>query len=774
MAGEAGARPLLPQTAQLQSYGFVQHPQPREQQRNYVFVDEHNRHKRLKACTRLKLTCVPPTVSYEKDMSGSQTFEVNPPQQYRTVDHVQMYQPSMPPSMPPAAPPGPLPQPGHMSASYSSAFPTYQPPSYVDLSSSQASLPSYNSAAPAAIPNQNYTYPPHQAFDASYQHPAGDLAWNGELGTDSLTEALGQLNIDHTGNLASTQAVEDYEADLPVPQHTSSDYRVRIPQEMFPSEQRALQYFKYFFDNIHPYCPVINRAAFYQQWHTNKDSISALLLEGIFACSSLALEGAQAGTKWLALASKHEDSFKDVARLSTIQAMIILLKAREAVPKRGYYYRSWMTVVSSVLMSQELELHEHLELHRNGIPCGATPSECAEKTRIWHMLFILEIMVGGPQGRRDFRVEADTIDFNEPTNIPGFDEAEFQISRQFTYLIRIAKNIKETNLMWQTLRKRRKDWGLDPAFVAHNQVYVNWIRDLPRDMQIQMPADGSLPWMPSHYIGQLHCYYYLSVIMHHRPQIHFLSDAGDPGWKSHMMLCYNSAKAMCRLQEAIIQKYGLDALSCMQRGISFTIYCVLTCTMLHLAAITAPDPELNSEAPDYFVRHMQILEQCVPHWDMPEMHAQINALREAFSADTSKPFALKPSFPHGSPPAHRASQSPPFPADASAPYGSHAAVSGAAHDVPLDSAPGQVPPASVSYPSSHPITPPISTTDSEPKTDSPVGQQSLVSMGATTAGATGQLIGATGPRVPTSVAPQEQAQWNPTRIFEYVSIAEAK
>lgn len=150
------------------------------------------------------------------------------------------------------------------------------------------------------------------------------------------------------------------------------------------------------------------------------------------------------------------------------------------------------------------------------------------------------------------------------------------------------------------------------------------------------------------------------------------------------------------------------------------------------------------------------------------MHAQINALREAFSADTSKPFALKPSFPHGSPPAHRASQSPPFPADHSAPYGSHAAVSGAAHDVPLDSAPGQVPAASVSFPITHPITPPISATDSEPKTDSPVGQ-SLGSLGATSAGVTGQMIGAAGSRVPTgaSAVPQEQAQWNPTKIFEY-------
>lgn len=77
---------------------------------DYVFVDEHNRHKRLKvmracegcrrrkikcdaattnswpcaACTRLKLNCVPPTVSYEKDPTqpGVHTFELQRPSEY--------------------------------------------------------------------------------------------------------------------------------------------------------------------------------------------------------------------------------------------------------------------------------------------------------------------------------------------------------------------------------------------------------------------------------------------------------------------------------------------------------------------------------------------------------------------------------------------------------------------------------------------------------------------------------------------------------------------
>lgn len=88
----------------------------------------------------------------------------------------------------------------------------------------------------------------------------------------------------------------------------------------------------------------------------------------------------------------------DVPRLSTIQAMLLLLKARESAPKRGYYYRSWMTIKTLVSMAKDLELHEHYDIHKDGHSCGSQPHECITKTRVWQTIFILEMMIGGPQG----------------------------------------------------------------------------------------------------------------------------------------------------------------------------------------------------------------------------------------------------------------------------------------------------------------------------------------------------------------------------------------
>lgn len=145
---------------------------------------------------------------------------------------------------------------------------------------------------------------------------------------------------------------------------------------------------------------------------------------------------------------------------------------------------------------------------------------------------------------------------------------------------------------------------------------------------------------------------------------------------------------------------------------------------------------------------MRILEECIPHWPLPEVQAQVNSLREAFSADITKPFDLKPSFPLGSPSVRNASPI------------NDGAYTQQNHNRPsivdqiLLAAPNQV-----SYNAvlpQQPISPPISTTDEVPKADSPIVQGMA-------------MMGPPGQAAQTVHTPEGyQQQWNPTKIFEYV------
>ncbi|KAF2857300.1 hypothetical protein K470DRAFT_223646 [Piedraia hortae CBS 480.64] len=646
------------------------HSAPTNHTKQYVFVDEYNRHKRLKvmracdgcrkrkircdgalqngpwpcgACVRLKLKCVPPSLDVDEEQQQPTTG------QFTFPATVQGRRPT------PDWPQAPLPAALDVGM-YQAPMLTHPPPR---LDSSLGGDDFFASPyGPSALGYMGATTetPGSSASDAQ------DMNDN----VKELTGQMGDLSIEVTSvapwianekrALEGTPVVE--ENDVLLPPSVSADSTVRVPPEMMPSEERAMQYFHYFFEHVHPYVPVLNREHFYRQWQTSRMQISPLLLEGIFACATRYLEEPIEARKWLALAARHEESFKDVPRLSTIQALLLLTKAREFQPRRGYFYRSWMTVKYMIGMAMDLLLHEHYDNHRGAIRCKKPREECLVLMRIWHTLFGLEILVGAPQGRTDFAIEAETLDFNEPIATPDVNPYEISVSRRTVYMSQVFRNIKQTNKLWQRMRRYKSDWALDPAFVRHNKDLTTWLAQVPSDLQLHYPDDDSAPWLGGdHFVAYIHIYHHLVVIMHHRPQLQALLERRDANFKTHLEECVSSATYLCRVQEALVREFDLDGLNFMQRGINFTIYCALTCMMLHLASITCPDAELNKTGREFFVRQMRILEKCIPSAS-PELKAQINSLREAFSNDISMPFELKPTLGLRSPSMGSQSSSP--------------------------------------------------------------------------------------------------------------------
>jgi hypothetical protein len=146
---------------------------------------------------------------------------------------------------------------------------------------------------------------------------------------------------------------------------------------------------------------------------------------------------------------------------------------------------------------------------------------------------------------------------------------------------------------------------------------------------------------------------------------------------------------------------------------------------------------------------MRILEKVTAVWPMADLQKQIDAVREAFSADTRKPFVLKPSFPYSSPQSSTHS-SPPRSNPGYRPTLNRSGSLDQHLDTNVHS--------QVSY-TSHPISPPISAGPMDSKSDSP-GVQSMVMMPS------GQVSQASG--MPQTLQLADPPAWNPSRIFEYV------
>ena len=184
-------------------------------------------------------------------------------------------------------------------------------------------------------------------------------------------------------------------------------------------------------------------------------------------------------------------------------------------------------------------------------------------------------------------VDPKTVDVSTNPPCSDIDDFEKSLSRRFAYFLRNARNIRLITDSAHKLKKK-KDWGLDPEFVANNVTFLRWPGELPPDLQLNLPLGDASPELASHFVGNMHSHYHLGIVMLHRPQlVASKSFANDKSWRQEMSQCYSSAKVLCRIQEAILDRFGLTGLLCMARGINFTIYAILTCTMVHL--VSTPD-----------------------------------------------------------------------------------------------------------------------------------------------------------------------------------------
>lgn len=650
---------------------------PMENLKNYVFIDERHRHKRMKllracercrrrkikcdaattntwpcsACKRLKICCIPPTLRYDQD-SLVTTGHRDPELERKTCygeDVSEGCQTQL--------------------ACFRQFREknTYVSPEYndhYDQFSSEYYQEPYLDYNQSIYLNGNLQYYPQQQFYCSplpLTHPVSrqvstDILEKPDCKTSDLSDLLGELMIGENGtapylskkvqNRTSLEEpafgdVEEYSDILP-PSIYGPDLQVRIPPELMPDDETCQHYFRIYFENIHQYVPVLNKYLFYQQWLTDRESISPLILEVIFALACQLSGKTSRSNQWLALFSKHSNSFLDRPRLSTLQASLICLKGREATPKRGYYYRSWMTIVHCIEMARDLGLDEHFANHKAGKSCGSEHNLCVLKSRIWQTVFVCEMMIGTPQGRTVLSVDIESVDFDIPNVIIEDDETEPYISRNFAYIAIICRNIRILNYVCSRIKTNGPKWWLNPEFTLLGPLFKSWMKDLPNELQVTYPSDGSPPWLRSHFVGNLHSYYHLSILMLHRhPLKHMDPKKIDDTWRYHMSVCLHSAKCLCRLQEAILQSFGSDGILCMQRGLNFAIYCNLTCTALHLLALMSSDIQLKADARENFPRHMRILERWSGFWQMSDIKMQIASLQEVFVANSNDSHTIE-------------------------------------------------------------------------------------------------------------------------------------
>ncbi|OAA56370.1 Transcription factor [Cordyceps fumosorosea ARSEF 2679] len=377
-----------------------------------------------------------------------------------------------------------------------------------------------------------------------------------------------------------------------------------------------------FFQHAYPFVPVLDKQDFLQRWDLDRESIPLPTRSAIFSLVETLNDAPENALKWFRLARGQLSPSRNLADLSTLQALLILLKAKESMPKENYYFDSWLGISRCIEIAQSLGLSRHTTHQQTG-SCDSSVAECRLMRRIWQTIYVVEVMISYPN------VPLGTVDFylglGEDAD-PAMPEES-----QFTQLARLLRSIKE---LYSTYLVGKVDARLatETEFLRHKSTLEMWLNSLPARLALDRGSEGSCLNISSAFVGHLHAFYCLGLIMLNRVQLPLYNQhTANAQWLTHMLLCHAAAKEQCRLHEAIIQQFGLRGVQCMQRGANFTIYCMLLCVAVHLAALTSPDPRLHSDAADYLVRQMRLLESCQNLWPSPELAAEVCKLRELLS-----------------------------------------------------------------------------------------------------------------------------------------------
>ncbi|KAI9488537.1 fungal-specific transcription factor domain-containing protein [Zychaea mexicana] len=218
-----------------------------------------------------------------------------------------------------------------------------------------------------------------------------------------------------------------------------------------------------YFEHIHPYLPIIHRPTFQKQLQENK--ICELLLYAMYAVASRWQQHQQqqqqvshmqqqqqnpAGWTYYESAFKLLDNCADAPRLSTVQALILMIKYHEHVRRPGFFWRTRFYFQLIVRMCQDLQLYRLHHQHRhhrsnssnssitsngssNGDQLHAADTE--QRSRLFWAVYAYDVLTSTEQGTVANFTKA-SVDF--PQLLPEEDGTERDVITYFHWTAKIA------------------------------------------------------------------------------------------------------------------------------------------------------------------------------------------------------------------------------------------------------------------------------------------------------------------------------------------------
>ncbi|CAO3650301.1 unnamed protein product [Cunninghamella blakesleeana] len=392
------------------------------------------------------------------------------------------------------------------------------------------------------------------------------------------------------------------------------------PNELPPSDLSTTlvrAYFKYFY----PFLPIFYKQQLSSSLDDPAEPISPLLLNAIYALASRVIDDdirvrsdpnqpETAGDPFFERAKFLLDSYYDIPKISTVQALLLLSSHQQGMRKSA---RAWLYSGMAFRMALDLGLNRNCDHWQ--IPYD----EKERRKRVFWCCFVADRMASATFGRTSCFEESDcdvpfpNIEDDNPVYIasnpssmnytpPGPLKVLNHLVKVCDILGHVLKNIYYTKALQQADMRH-----IDQLVHTLTGRLTHWHNNLPASLCIDIKNIDHLVYPISVY--QLHLVYHTTVILLHRLFIPNNANDSSTSSMTDYNICVESATCIMNIAHSMLQKNILKYIS------NTSVYCVFTSGIIFINSATSKnDPGKSFDAKLSINKIMHILNKMGDTW----------------------------------------------------------------------------------------------------------------------------------------------------------------
>ncbi|KAI1320205.1 hypothetical protein EDD11_001810 [Mortierella claussenii] len=372
-----------------------------------------------------------------------------------------------------------------------------------------------------------------------------------------------------------------------------------------------------YFKHVHPFLLVLHKPSFFRRLHDPKDPVPDFLLAAMYAVASHYAPGReQDGRRYFQFWLSRLDDTLDKPRLSTIQALLMIIKYQEGVKHTGFYFRTYMYTQMVIVLARELQLHKTTPVNAK-----LDPESHEVRRRLFWAVFVLDQFLSVSQGRTmSFREVEPEADLPRTDNENPNDIEEIEVIENAVEYIKLVKiDHQALILVRKFLTKVVTPEETIPQGLFLHQAMLAWKANLPTRLQL---APNMSPHTP--FVAMLHILYHACAIMIQRCYCE------DPS-VSHLEIaavsretCTVSATNITVIIDDLYTNYGMVPLTYPIRGCYFVIYCLIAA-----ATIQVNDIRQGLNGPIMFKRSLSLLNHFLRKSTAVDIEREVELLKSS-------------------------------------------------------------------------------------------------------------------------------------------------